>query len=1781
MADPDPPEPSMVLLNLAHKLDIVPTDKIFNSLVNAYTHAGFGIASTFFGNSTTPFTPNSTDHTTSLNSFAQAYMSWQVSLTSGRGFRNLIDGNAASIFFKNWFFNEGETIGRDMFFQYLLENESWGDVLKAKEAILKSAESLMTTEAFATAEILPVLALGNYLPIQNLLLFLSELDGKGPVFVDVMNNILNHIPETLDPDAFTNIDTNFFDGIISMFYSGSQGLDYVNIEWKINTSVSSSTSNIFYNGQLLPPTITETTTTYGAGIANWINSGDAGSYGNGRRPENIAHSSETKSCASCFITGTSVATFDKSNVVEMKPIQLLTEGDVIVSANGSPSIVSDEIVSCTLPEGGDIYSFNDEEPFFTSSHMFWTNAGWKCLNPEMAKYENKFVNATELEIGDIVLKLSEQSTSEMGIGEHIYEEVEVKRINVKVLSRTTSVYGVHVREGVRSYHANGYLVAINYPELTSATVVNNIRSRLSLQERNILCHNAKKIRPSLEKAVGSNTLHAIEQELLIYSSPYDLTEPPHVKIATEKRKEFVSDRMSHIQNRRKDLLYEHKNLDLTLSITPGTISLEEVPNYALPNLTLSGGGIILVDGSLPDYFHVDHDEVRWSRTVANDATESGHVRLQPHGRLGYGAVQLSSMLESFQVNAVQRNNLFHDAQGRFSVRLDHSLDAYGRPATLHCVVLSNKGTKVGSGTCNAPEKDSSRISISISFAGSGWASTLRQAEAVVSWDQTVVKGCSWDHDNSKPGLLGKTNPLTLYVDGNSKYPLAGVPPVRIPELSEIPHRRFTVKLKESSTYDEKSVTIELENGGVFVNGDPVYDPQFENGCLSWRRILSNGSVEKCQFFIKSPYLSGSGLISRSAPKDTITASETLQAEKFTGAAYVQQYLSIDNQLWDYSVKLGYTEEGAVFAYLINNTSGSVFKSVKIATSADASGRLNYTMTVDSLAASLGFPYIYASITLGDFGATSVGTIYSYDAGAPDYRGKSHKIVGNVNKPTTFTSARSTLLSRQPVVQTPPNINAEAQASAMSVTASLSIQSLLHMAPPDPLLLNEHAQRKITELALNAMSSDQLSLIGAVPPKIDAEDMAFVTNAKILTFFQDYYAKAYIAQAFRTMSQFNAEWKDTTAADNSLKFFWSSSSKGTLGSYPEFTTIQDYAGRKSFKDITEKDLQPFFVSKELSAEEWAENLYNQLAKDNTTFNMLVDQYLAHDQHQLNKYSMILYTLAPKKKYATKLWNAVVWQTISRKMLQTTVTDQDTLNQFIPQAFEALILNILDSSNDVMGELKKYAMDALAEMKIDTAQSNAILARNISANTLAYQHALQGSMRGISKGTFAQKMAKYSKEIVEKYPKATALTSLASSVAGLVAFGYAIYQSYESILNWSSFTLMQKVQTVTNMLSGIGEGVFTLKGTVESIQNMMKSFRNESTDIDAMVEASENVDSAVSTVECATGIGDSADTVATTVDETLSELDNPGLVRLSTGLSEISDVGGQASVVIKLSTVFNVVSKFACALNVLALAAATVSIGLQVKSDFDSNVPISLKVIDTINLVVTGIATCIAFGALVMGTAIPVVGIVLIAIGAILMAVATIIRKNLPKPKTDQQKWIDSTGNDFVASLPKVTPYFSIRQFELKPTAKMVSGKTDVAFFTNLMGKVVSEANVSSSGKYDGDDSSWASANNSMEIGLKQFVGRNDHMYVIVTEKLASIVGNGAKVWTTNNSWEAITGNLSIAANVENFFHYRVDLTSSDKSVEWSLSLQAGSAFKMSAAVQNIDIEKKPMNLKLPN
>ena len=171
----------------------------------------------------------------------------------------------------------------------------------------------------------------------------------------------------------------------------------------------------------------------------------------------------------------------------------------MLGQNGGVSVQSIERVEVKFPNGVDVFGFQLKEgtvePFFYAGHTFWTIDGWKARNPAIAHMENPDRPAGQLKVGDQVFLLKPGAEKD-------YEKVEILGFTKKHLPDNTALHSLHLLEGPRSFHANGYLVAMNYPVITVSRLKNGF-SRLTIEERRFVKKQLIPILPMLDAAIGN------------------------------------------------------------------------------------------------------------------------------------------------------------------------------------------------------------------------------------------------------------------------------------------------------------------------------------------------------------------------------------------------------------------------------------------------------------------------------------------------------------------------------------------------------------------------------------------------------------------------------------------------------------------------------------------------------------------------------------------------------------------------------------------------------------------------------------------------------------------------------------------------------------------------------------------------------------------------------------------------------------------------------------------------------------------------------------------------------------------------------------------------------------------------------------------------------------------------------------------------------------------------------------------------------------------------------
>ncbi|RKK77994.1 hypothetical protein BFJ71_g16606 [Fusarium oxysporum] len=364
-----------------------------------------------------------------------------------------------------------------------------------------------------------------------------------------------------------------------------------------------------------PPVITTTT---GQGVKDWLNRGRSNQSTFVTKDPGVNWKISIASpFGSCFVAGTEIITRTGP-----KKIEDLAEHDWVLTRGEFDEWgkVSDERVQVPV-EDPIIHGFNDENPFFTAGHVFFTTTGLRALDPTLAMKENPWADVGRLAVGHVVLRLDSDDEQ--------YQQVLIKSISSERMPDVRYVYGVHLREGRRSYHANRYLVAVNYPELTMKSICKMLRT-IPVPEQARMLFAFDELRPLFERfGIGG------------------ISDMLRVEVEAESDKNSMR-------------LYKVARNKLT---GPGHGSLQYPPeeingvNYSkllapLPNVSVLEG-VVYVDGQVCQRASIDNikNQIRWVRSVNQpsdtaDIFEHGNLIVDPLTLAAQGAILYSTDAEA-------------------------------------------------------------------------------------------------------------------------------------------------------------------------------------------------------------------------------------------------------------------------------------------------------------------------------------------------------------------------------------------------------------------------------------------------------------------------------------------------------------------------------------------------------------------------------------------------------------------------------------------------------------------------------------------------------------------------------------------------------------------------------------------------------------------------------------------------------------------------------------------------------------------------------------------------------------------------------------------------------------------------------------------------------------------------------------------------------------------------------------------------------------------------------
>eukprot|EP00164_Ancoracysta_twista_P000196 GFYU01000285.1.p1 GENE.GFYU01000285.1~~GFYU01000285.1.p1 ORF type:complete len:946 (+),score=319.01 GFYU01000285.1:256-3093(+) len=203
--------------------------------------------------------------------------------------------------------------------------------------------------------------------------------------------------------------------------------------------------------------------------------------------------------ASCFIAGTQVTLPDGTS----KNIEDVAEGDRVAVYGVGSAARSSSFIRYYLKPGAKLYGINDEAPFFTAGHPFMTTGGMKAVEPAIAAIENPGLKVMRLQPGDVVFRRNEHGH---------YLPVTIEKLPSRAVTEPTAVYGLHFIDAEKSYHANGFAVAMNHPVVDEARLKEAFASLKSTAKKRVGAAMTTVVE-ELDSVLGDVVSQPVKEEL--------------------------------------------------------------------------------------------------------------------------------------------------------------------------------------------------------------------------------------------------------------------------------------------------------------------------------------------------------------------------------------------------------------------------------------------------------------------------------------------------------------------------------------------------------------------------------------------------------------------------------------------------------------------------------------------------------------------------------------------------------------------------------------------------------------------------------------------------------------------------------------------------------------------------------------------------------------------------------------------------------------------------------------------------------------------------------------------------------------------------------------------------------------------------------------------------------------------------------------------------------------------------------------------------------------------
>eukprot|EP00794_Sanderia_malayensis_P010111 gene10111-biopygen8306 len=621
------------MLTIADTYQTIPSVTMRDILDDSIKHAGCGVAGAIFQTGYQKAVWGGSDFGSHRDNLAVSLVSKSITKVYSFNFSNTTKGPQSDEYWQSLIDGEeGATMGRGLLAEDVFQR-GLQPYYDDKNTWLPKLEQILLDEVYIIGTIVKQLATHVLMPVQMKYFMLSVMGStKMKEISDKWEKYSS--PELMRPVTnFVTTDNHLL--FVKAWLESDPYFNSVSAACNKTTEYDRTVLHIIA-GRFID--CHHTITCYGEKAADWIDTGD-GPKNLGLRTGSSVSGNRNEYCpcfhggGGCFIAGTMVLQENNRCI----SIEHLEENDKIVGWHGNTGMVSSEKPGLTAQHEITAFGFNDDVPFFLACHPFWTHDGWRAIDPRVAREENDWLDIGQLEQGDYVRKIKSINN-----GNIEYEWVKVNMIRTKKYPAGTRFYGIHTREGPRSYHANGYLVCQNYPEITIERVANGL-GNISRQEQMKVKERLKKLGPSLEKIMGPAPAKAI----------LSLCEK-RATMGPKKTKRFQA----------QD--YTLPQMQMTYESSKQCLGAYPMPQ----KMNLIKGHFFLDDQYVRITSLADKNSLLWTRPVSNGLWEHGVIKFSPTRLSAKGRISITqnrddtNPLQTADFVAAVFSNIFKHYRGK-------------------------------------------------------------------------------------------------------------------------------------------------------------------------------------------------------------------------------------------------------------------------------------------------------------------------------------------------------------------------------------------------------------------------------------------------------------------------------------------------------------------------------------------------------------------------------------------------------------------------------------------------------------------------------------------------------------------------------------------------------------------------------------------------------------------------------------------------------------------------------------------------------------------------------------------------------------------------------------------------------------------------------------------------------------------------------------------------------------------------------------------------------------